>query len=194
MPEIIQALGIRDGSSVADVGAGGGFFTVRLAREVGSAGHVYAVDITSDNVRKLRDRAKQEGLSQVEVIHGEADDPRLAQRSLDAALIINAYHEMRSHQAVLRVVRRALKPGARLVIVEPIVESRRDDSRERQERSHEVGPRFVEADLRAAGFEVIELRDPFTKRPSGDTEWMIVATPSSTAPLSSAGDGGSSRR
>ena len=193
VPEIVRALGVRSGSSVADVGAGRGFFTIRLAREVGPAGRVYAVDVAQDDVRRLRERMKNEGLSQVEVVEGDTDDPRLPDGSVDAALIVNAYHEMRQHQAMLAGLKRALRPRGRLVIIEPIVESRRGQTRERQESSHEIEARYVEADLRDAGFEILELRDPFTKRPEGDTEWMIVATPisgraSSPAPF------GSSRR
>lgn len=177
VPEIVRALGVAAGSSVADIGAGGGFFTFRLAREVGASGRVYAVDVADDDLRRLRERSKREGLTQIEVVAGARDNPRLAEGSIDAALIVNAYHEMREHQAMLAAIRRALKPNGRLVIVEPIVESRRGESRDRQESSHEIEPRYVEADLEEAGFEVIELRDPFTKRPAGDTEWLIVAAP-----------------
>jgi ubiquinone/menaquinone biosynthesis C-methylase UbiE len=172
---IFQALAVRSGSSVADIGAGGGFFTTRLAREVGASGRVYAVDVAADDLRRLRERMKSEGLTQVEVIEGTREDPRLPDGSLDAALIVNAYHEMRAHQSMLAGIRRALKPTGRLVIVEPIVESRRGESREQQESSHEIEPKYVEADLRDAGFNVLERRDPFTKRPAGDTEWLMVA-------------------
>lgn len=177
VPEIVAALGVREGSSVADIGAGRGFFTIRLARAVGRGGRVYAVDVADDDLRRLRERAEEDGLAQVEVVEGERDDPRLPAGSIEAALIVNAYHEMREHQAMLAGIRRALRPGGRLVIVEPIVDSRRGDPRERQESSHEIEPKYVEADLRAAGFEVLELRDPFTTRPEGDVEWLIVATP-----------------
>jgi predicted methyltransferase len=192
VPEILKALGIMGGSSVADVGAGEGFFTFRLAHEVGPAGRVYAVEVAADDLRRLRERVSREGVPQVEVVAGERDDPRLPGDSLDAALIVNAYHEMREHQAMLAAIRRALKPNGRLVIVEPIVESRRGESRERQESSHEIEPKYVEADLREAGFEVLELRDPFTRRPAGDSEWLLVARPVS-ARVSSAGPAGPSR-
>lgn len=177
VPDIVAALGVREGSSVADIGAGRGFFTVRLARRVGPEGRVYAVDVAADDLRRLRERADAEGFPQVVVVEGERDDPNLPPGSVDAALIVNAYHEMREHQAMLAGIRRALRPGGRLVIVEPIVESRRGEPRARQESSHEIEPRYVEADLRDAGFDVLELRDPFTNRPEGDVEWLIVATP-----------------
>jgi predicted methyltransferase len=182
VPDILEALNVEQGSAVADIGAGRGFFTVRLARAVGPDGHVFAVDISSDDVRRLRERVRDEKLQQVDVIEGETDDPKLSPSSIDAALIVNAYHEMRRHQAMLAGIKRALKPGGRLVIVEPIVERRRRESRSAQESSHEIEPRYVEEDLRQAGFTIVELRDPFTTRDDGDTEWMVIATPSSPSP------------
>jgi predicted methyltransferase len=182
VPDILEALNVAQGSAVADIGAGRGFFTVRLARAVGPDGHVFAVDISSDDVRRLRERVRDEKLQQVDVIEGETDDPKLSPSSIDAALIVNAYHEMRRHQAMLAGIKRALKPGGRLVIVEPIVERRRRESRSAQESSHEIEPRYVEEDLRQAGFTIVELRDPFTTRDDGDTEWMVIAAPSSPSP------------
>lgn len=177
VPEIVAALGVRGGSSVADIGAGRGFFTVKLAQAVGRTGRVYAVDVAADDLRRLRDRVDDEGLSQVTVVEGDVRDPRLEPGSIDAALIVNAYHEMREHQAMLAGIRRALRPGGRLVIVEPIMPERRGEPRDRQESRHEIEPRYAAADLDAAGFDVLELRDPFTTRPEGDVEWLIVATP-----------------
>src|SRR5687767_12889286 len=99
--EIFAAMGIKPGAAVADIGAGGGFFTTRLSRAVGDSGRVFAVDISADVVRRLRERAANDGLKNVEVIQGAASDPKLPPASLDAALIVNAYHEMNDHQAML---------------------------------------------------------------------------------------------
>jgi ubiquinone/menaquinone biosynthesis C-methylase UbiE len=175
VPEIFAAMRISDGSVVADVGAGSGFFTTRLARQVGLGGRVYAVDVDAKNVDRLRRLAGDDGLMQVTVVHGTTMDPGLPDGALDAGLVVNAYHEFTAHQAMLAAILRALKPGGRLVIVEPLAASRRDDSRERQERSHEIGPQFVREDLTQAGFEIADLVDPFTKRPEGDEMWLVVA-------------------
>ena len=116
------------------------------------------------------------------MIEGAVDDPRLPAGSVDAALIVNAYHEMTEHQAVLAKIRTALKPGGRLVIVEPISAARRDSGRDAQTRNHEIAANFVREDARAAGFEEVAFRDAFAKRPQGrDEEWMLVLTPATAA-------------
>jgi predicted methyltransferase len=180
--EIFEAMQVKPGALVADIGAGDGFFTKRLSSAVGAQGRVYAVDIGERALRRLRSRAADEGLSNVEVVEGAVDDPKLAAGSLDAALIVNAYHEMTEHQAMLARIKAALKPGGRLVIVEPISPSRRDGRREEQTRSHEIAVDFVREDARAAGFTQVLVQDPFTKRPRGnDEEWMLVLTPATAA-------------
>lgn len=173
--EIFTAMGIGEGSVVADVGAGRGYFTTRLARHVGMGGRVYAVDIDRQNVQRLERMAGDDGLIQVTAVHGTTTDPQLPENSLDAALVVNAYHEFTAHQSMLAALLRALKPGGRLVLVEPLSPSRRDDSRERQTRSHEIGAQYAIEDLKAAGFEVGELIDPLTERPQGDQMWLLVA-------------------
>ena len=174
IPDIFSALGIGEGSVVADVGAGSGFFTTRLARHVGLGGKVYAVDIDAGNLDRLRRLSGDDELMQITTVHGTTTDPRLPNGAIDAALVVNAYHEFSAHQAMLGAILQALKPGGRLVIVEPLDRSRRDAPRDRQERSHEIGPQYVREDLESAGFEVIDLIDPFTKRPEGDEMWLIV--------------------
>lgn len=176
--EIFAAMGIKPGAVVADVGAGGGYFTTRLSRAVTEQGRVYAVDVGADVVRRLRNRVSAEGLSNVEVVHGTADDPNLPAASLDAALIVNAYHEMSEHRAMLARLKAALKPTGRLVIVEPISAARRGRPREEQTRNHEIGIEHVMQDAREAGFAGVQVQDPFTKRSNGHgDEWLLVLTP-----------------
>jgi ubiquinone/menaquinone biosynthesis C-methylase UbiE len=181
--EIFKAMGVAPGAKVADVGAGMGFFTARLSRAVGDQGRVYAVDIDPAQIRRLRERVTTEDLSNVEVVEGAADDPKLPPGTLDAALIVNAYHEMKDHRAMLARIRAALKPEGRLVIIEPITPARRGRTREDQVRSHEIDAEHVQQEAREAGFRVARLEDPFTKRQSGrDEEWLLVLTPSPAAP------------
>lgn len=177
VPEIFAAMGVSEGSRVADIGAGGGFFTVRLARTVGPNGRVFAVDVSASAVRDLKERIVRERLENVEVIAGYAADPRLP-GSLDAVLIVNAYHEMREHQGMLDKIRQALKLAGRLVIVEPIAQNRRQTSRAQQQSNHEIAIDYVAEDLRQAGFEIVERRDRFIENLlDRDTEWLIVARP-----------------
>jgi predicted methyltransferase len=181
--EIFAAMGVKAGAVVADVGAGGGYFTTRLSRAVGDTGRVYAVDVNADALGRLRTRLTGEGLTNVELVHGSGNDPKLPPGSLDAALIVNAYHEMNEHQAMLAALKAALKPDGRLVIVEPISASRRKNPRTDQTRNHEIGIEFVKQDAREAGFAEVQVQDPFTKRADahGDEEWLLVLTP---APVS----------
>jgi predicted methyltransferase len=184
---IFAAMNVKRGAVVADIGAGGGFFTTRLSRSVGPEGRVYAVEIASAELKRLRTRVENEKLSNVEVVEGATDNPKLPSASLDAALIVNAYHEMKQYREMLAALKAALKPGGRLVIVEPISASRRDASRDVQVQSHEIGAEFVRQETREAGFAHVQLHDPFTTRPHGhDEEWMLVVTPARPAADSSA--------
>lgn len=182
--DIFHAMDVKPGAVVADVGAGDGFFTSRLATAVGPSGQVFAVDVSDAQLERLRRRLDPEAHRNVTIIKGAPDDPRLPAGRLDAALIVNAYHEMPAHQAMLQSIRRALKPDGRLVIVEPIADARRDASRSDQAREHEITPEFAMQDARPAGFRIIGLEDPFTMR-GRVVEWMMTVTPG-TAPAVSA--------
>ena len=173
--EVFSLAGVRPGARVADIGAGGGFLTVRLARAVGPAGRVYAVDIVPRALQALRDRVREEGLGNVEVVEGTVDDPRLPSGALDAAVMLYAYHEMTANEAMLRHVREALKPDGRLVLVEPTSRLVAPD-RPAQREADVLSAELAERDLRAAGFHVAELRDPFATDLGGRSlQWLIVA-------------------
>ena len=102
--QIMDALGIGEGSVVADLGAGGGWFTVRLARRVGPNGMVYAEDIQPQMIQAIERRVEREGLQNVKTVLGTATDPKLPERALDAVLIVDAYHEIEQPVALLRNV------------------------------------------------------------------------------------------
>lgn len=176
--DVIEALGVGAGSHVADIGAGDGFFTLRLARAVGATGRVYAVDVAPAQLERLRARVTAAALGNVDIIQGAQDDPHLPDDRLDAALVVNAYHEFEQPAAMLAHIDEALRPTGRLVLVEPIARSVRGRSRREQARTHNLDAEHAEADLRAAGFRIRRLEDPFTTRPGGrDDEWLVVATP-----------------
>ena len=110
--QIMDRLGIADGSIVADLGAGGGWFTTRLARRVGPNGFVYAEDIQPQMIEAIGRRIQREGLLNVRTVLGTVKDPRLP-RGIDAVLIVDAYHEMEDPVTLLRNVERSLKPQGR---------------------------------------------------------------------------------
>ncbi len=150
--EVMDALGIAEGSVVADLGAGGGWFTIRLARRVGPNGRVYAEDVQHEMLEAIRRRVEREGLSKnVERKLGTAVDPGLPAGVLDAALIVDTYHEMDQPVALLKNLARSLKPNGRIGIVNftkegggpgPAMEKR-------------VDPERVIRDASAAGLRVI---------------------------------------
>jgi ubiquinone/menaquinone biosynthesis C-methylase UbiE len=116
--EIMDALGIADGAAVADLGAGAGWFTIRLARRVGPNGVVWAEDIQPEMIEAISRRVEREGLRNVKPILGVPTDPRLPDSALDAVLIVNSYNELEDPTALLRNVARDLKPKGRLGIVD----------------------------------------------------------------------------
>lgn len=115
--QVMDALGIGDGSVVADLGAGGGWFTIRLARRVGPNGVVYAEDIQPQMIEAIQRRVQREGLMNVSTVLGAADNPSLPADRLDAALMVDSYHEVENTHALLTNIRTALKPGGRLGII-----------------------------------------------------------------------------
>jgi predicted methyltransferase len=114
--QIMDALGIADGAVVADLGAGGGWFTIRLARRVGPNGIVYAEDIQSQMIEAIDRRVRREGLTNVRTVLGRPDDPRLPP-GLDAVLIVDTYHEIEDPVAVLKNLALSLKPHGRIGVV-----------------------------------------------------------------------------
>jgi len=115
---VMDLLGISPGKSVADIGAGSGWFTVRAAKRAGDSGNVYAVDINPEAVRYVEDRVKKEGLHNVKTILGHEDDPLLPAGQVDAVLLLKTYHEVAKPVALLRNLRPALRPGAKVGVID----------------------------------------------------------------------------
>ena len=177
--EILAALQAEAGKRIADVGAGEGFYSIRIARAVGSTGRVTAVDVSEKHLEKLRARLQQDNLANVDVVVGAVDDPRLAPNTFDAVLIYNAYHEMTAPEPVLEAIFKALKPGGRLVMSEPLHNNVREATRAEQVKDHEIGLNFVRQEVQAAGFEVIEERPEFVAFASPGHKggfWLMVAS------------------
>jgi ubiquinone/menaquinone biosynthesis C-methylase UbiE len=119
LPEAaLDAIGIVPGSVVADVGAGVGYFTIRIARRVGPQGKVYAVDIQPEMLTRLKDRADKAEVTNVEPILGTESDPKLPKGQIDLVLMVDVYHEFSQPQRMLRRIGQALKPDGRLVLLE----------------------------------------------------------------------------
>ena len=116
--KVADTLGIHVGSAVADVGAGGGYFTFRLAARVGPKGKVYAEDLDDKDLAGIRERSAQEKLTQIQTIHGSEDDPKLPESSVDAVLIVDAFHEFAHVGAMMDGIFRAMKPAGHLGVID----------------------------------------------------------------------------
>ena len=151
----IEALGLRSGMTVADIGAGSGYYTVRMARKVGPDGKVYATDIQVGMLSLLMRRAKQEQIPNIVPVLGAVDDPKLPPGSLDLALMVDVYHELSAPQAFVRRLREALKPDGRLVLIE----FRKEDPRVPIREEHKMSVAQVRQELSADGYAIDEVID-----------------------------------
>ena len=114
--QLVRLLGIKPGTTVADIGAGGGYYVARLAPIVGPSGRIIAEDVVPAYLQGLRNRVGTLGLQNVTISLGEPHDPRLPAHSLDAAILVHMYHEIAQPYGLLYNLARALKPGARVII------------------------------------------------------------------------------
>lgn len=119
---IMDSLGIKPGMTIGEIGAGRGRFTVYMAQQVGPAGKIYANDIDNLSLAYLRGRCTRQGFSNIEIITGMMDDPMLPEKRLDMAIMVLVYHMLESPDKLLENIKRSLKPGASLVILDPIDE------------------------------------------------------------------------
>jgi SAM-dependent methyltransferase len=115
---VMDILDIRPGKSVADIGAGSGWFTVRAARRVTETGNVYAVDINPEATQYIESRAEKEQLHNVKTVLSKADDPQLPATSVDAVLLLKTYHEVEKPVVLMRNLRASLRPGAKVGIID----------------------------------------------------------------------------
>ena len=153
--QIMDALGIADGSTVADIGAGAGWFTIILARRVGPNGTVYAEDVQRQMLEAIRRRVSREGLLNVQGRLGTSTDPRLPERAIDAILVVDMYSEVDVDDRVtfLRNLARALKPSGRIGIVN--YKPGQGGPGPSPTEGVRVEITAVEADARAAGLRVL---------------------------------------
>ena len=170
--EVMDMLGLGPGAVVADIGCGDGYFSFRLAERVGSEGRVLAVDVDAQALHGVQRKAEDQALGQIEAIQGSADDPRLPEASLDAILVVNAYHEMTAHDAMLLAFRRALKPGGRLAIIDRADEP--GEGRQTYQGRHSLPKDLVVQDATRHGF-VLRLEAPGFVRPRrGGEPWYFL--------------------
>lgn len=154
--QILDALGIADASVVADVGAGSGWFTVRLARRVGPNGLVYAQDVQPEMLAAITRRVQREGLVNVRPVLGRGSDPRLAAGTLDAVLIVDVVHEIDDRVTLFRNLAAALKPVGRI----GVVDFRSGGAGPGPDPGDRVAPEVIEGEAARAGL-VLQRRETF---------------------------------
>jgi len=116
--DVLRALDLKQGEVIADIGAGSGYFSFRLAMHVGDTGRIYAVDISPDMILHLNRRARELGASNVVTLLVPPDDPLLPDRSVDRLFITDTWHHIDHQEAYLGKLRKALKPGGQVVIID----------------------------------------------------------------------------
>ncbi len=181
--DVMDALGLKEGSAVADIGAGRGYFTMRLANRVGATGRVFAVDIDEGNLARLKDRAERENLKQVTTVISSTSDPKLQPESVDAILVVNAFHEMREFDPMLQGMLRGLKPCGLL----GIIDGEAPDGRPREDyhSRHDIPESLVRTDAARNGFHFIGNKPGFR---NGNENWyfVIFQKPALSCPASGA--------
>jgi ubiquinone/menaquinone biosynthesis C-methylase UbiE len=161
---VMDILKIAPGKSVADIGAGSGWFTTRAAKRVAPNGTVYAADINPEAIRYIDRRVHDESLTNVKTILSKADDPLLPNDSIDAVLLLKTYHEVADPVSLLEHLRASLKPGARVGIID----------RNGTGSNHGVNRQVVIDEASQAGYHVVESYD-FVK--DGMDYFLVFALP-----------------
>ena len=151
----IEALDLKPGMVVADIGAGSGYYTSRMARRVGANGRVYATDVQPGMIAILERRIKLENLTNVTPVLGAMDDPSLPAGSIDLAIMVDVYHELQQPQLFLQRLKAAFKPGGRLVLLE----FRKEDPKVPILEVHKMSVAEVKQELEAEGYALNRVID-----------------------------------
>jgi ubiquinone/menaquinone biosynthesis C-methylase UbiE len=143
---VLDRLGVKPGTRVADVGAGDGYYTVRLAKRLGPGGTIYAQDVTQSYLDRLAARLTREGISGVKFVHGTPADPRLPEQSVDVALLAHMYHEIEQPYEFLYRLYGALAPGGRIAIID----------NDKPTEKHGTPPALLRCELAAVGYRQVD--------------------------------------
>jgi len=160
-PDIaLNVLKIPKGASVADIGAGSGFITERLSARVGPTGRVFANDLQPQMLQILGRRLAQRNITNVTLVQGTIDDPKLEAASVDLEIMVDVYHELSQPQAMLRRLRAALKPGGRLVLLE----YRKEDPTIPIKFEHKMSVAEAKMELEAEGFTLAKVDEALPRQ------------------------------
>ena len=168
---VLDPLALAPGSTVVDLGSGAGYFALKMAPRVGAGGRVFAVDLRRLSLTFLWVRATRRGYWNLDVIHGDPSDPRLPEGVvLDAVLMANTYHELTAPEPILRALASAMRPGARLVVVDRGPRSG-GESRVEATAHHDLTAAAAEAEIGRHGFRMVSRDDRFIDRATDEDIW-----------------------
>jgi len=156
----LSALKIARGSTVADIGAGSGFMTERLAAQVGAAGKVYANDVQPQMLQLLAARLAKKKIANVTLVQGDIDDPKLPAASIDLEIMVDVYHEFSQPQAMLRRLREALKADGRMVLLE----YRKEDPNIPIRAEHKMSVAEAKLEVEAEGFTLSKVDESLPRQ------------------------------
>lgn len=146
----LDAMNIRPGQTIADLGSGVGYMTIRMAKRVGPTGKIYGVDLQPGMLAELEKNAKAAGVSNIVPVLGEPADPKLPEGQIDMILMVDVYHEISQPQAMIRKLRQALKPDGRLILLE----YRAEDPSIPINPDHKMTVEQVRAEIEPEGFKL----------------------------------------
>lgn len=145
---------VNSGETIADIGCHEGYLSMHLAKKVGEDGKIYSVDVREDRLKTLAENARKRKLKNIVPTHGDYDNPKLPESKMDAIFVVDTYHEIDEYETMLAHIRKSLKPGGRLLILEKLKNHARNKSRNEQTNAHTLSPKFVKKELKEAGFTV----------------------------------------
>jgi ubiquinone/menaquinone biosynthesis C-methylase UbiE len=165
--KVMDALAIAPGKNVADIGAGSGWFTVRAAKRVLPSGTAYAVDINPEAIQYIDQRIAKDGVHNVKTILSKPENPELPAQSIDCVLLLKTYHEVANPVVLMRNLKPALRPEARVGIID----------RNGNGANHGVQKNVVEQEMKQAGYRLVDEQDGLVKEDQVDYFLIFVAKP-----------------
>ena len=173
----LDAIGVKPGMNVADVGAGVGYMSLRMARRVSPGGKVWANDLQPRMLEMLRANAAKAGADNIETVLGAETDPKLPRATMDLVLLVDVYHEFSHPREMIRGIRDSLKPGGRLVLLE----YRKEDPNVPIRIEHKMTVGEVQAELAADGFQMSQVIETLPR------QHILILTTQAAAAAAAAG-------
>jgi len=169
---VLDALGIKAGMVVADIGCGKGYFVLEFADRVGPSGKLYAQDISDDVLANVRKEAEKQGMKQIQTVLGAEGDPHLPESSIEVAFAMDTYHEWVQYDAMLDRIYAALKPGGLFGVIDGATDPGK--TREDYHSMHRMPESMERDDVVRHGFNFLREEPGFTRPSDGKTYYFMI--------------------